>query len=115
MVRRSLRTLLDAQDHWRVCDEAGDGQEAIAKIDEEEFDVVVLDFQMPHMDGLQVAKYITSHSHETPILMVSMHASRQLWNEAQKVGIRGVCGKSDITCVVEAISTILENKLYFRS
>jgi DNA-binding NarL/FixJ family response regulator len=112
-LRRSLRTLLEAQDHWEVADEAADGMEAIAKTQEKEFDVILLDLQMPRMDGLQVAKEITSRTPDMPILMVSMHASQQLWNEAQKVGIRGVCGKADIKCVVEAIKTILDNKPYF--
>lgn len=112
-LRRGLRALLEAQDHWEVADEAADGMEAIAKVQEQEFDVILLDFQMPHMDGLQVAKHITSRTPDMPILMVSMHASQQLWKEAQKVGIRGLCGKADIACVVDAIKTILENKPYF--
>ena len=112
-LRRSLRTLLEAQDHWEVSGEAADGMEAIAKIREQEFDVILLDLQMPRMDGLQVAKHIISRTPDMPILMVSMHASQQLWNEARKVGIRGVCGKADIKCVVEAVKTVLENKPYF--
>jgi DNA-binding NarL/FixJ family response regulator len=113
LMRRNLRTLLEAQDSWEVAGEAGDGLEAIAKTDEQEFDVILLDLQMPRMDGLQVAKHITSRWPDMPILMVSVHASQQLWNEARKVGIRGVCGKTDIKCVVEGIATILENKPYF--
>jgi DNA-binding NarL/FixJ family response regulator len=113
LMRRNLRTLLEAQDSWEVTGEAADGLEAIAKTDEQEFDVILLDLQMPRMDGLQVAKHITSRWPDMPILMVSMHASQQLWNEARKVGIRGVCGKADIKCVVEGIATILENKPYF--
>jgi DNA-binding NarL/FixJ family response regulator len=113
LMRRNLRTLLEAQDSWEVSGEAADGLEAIAKTDEQEFDVILLDLQMPRMDGLQVAKHITSRWPDMPILMVSMHASQQLWNEARKVGIRGVCGKADIKCVVEGIATILENKPYF--
>lgn len=115
MMRRSLRTLLEAQDNWKVCDEAADGGEAVAKFDKNKFDVIVLDFQMPGMNGLDAAKQITSRSPTTPILMVTLHHSPQLAEEARKAGIRGICPKSDIECVVEGVSTVLDNKFYFKN
>jgi two-component system chemotaxis response regulator CheB len=77
VMRRTLRNLLESQDDWRVCDEASDGWEAVAKFDKEKFDVIVLDFQMPGMNGLDAAKQITSRSPSTPILMVTLHHSPQ--------------------------------------
>ncbi len=115
LMRRSLRNLLEAQDHWKVCDEAANGREALAKFNDEKFDVVVLDFQMPVMDGLEAAKQITRRSAGTPILMVTMHASPQLAVEARKAGIRGVCAKADIKCVIEGVTAVLENKPYFQN
>ncbi len=46
---------------------------------------------------------------------VSMHMSPQLADEARKAGIRGVCAKSDVFCVVEAVETLLNNGTYFRA
>jgi DNA-binding NarL/FixJ family response regulator len=115
LMRRSLRTLLEGQDHWKVCDEASNGQEAVTKFSDKKFDLVVLDFQMPVMDGLEAARQITRRSPDTPILMVTMHTSPQLAQEARRVGIRGVCGKADIKCVVEGIQAILQDKPYFQS
>jgi len=115
LMRRSLRTLLEGQDHWKVCDEASNGQEAVTKFSHEKFDLVVLDFQMPVMDGLEAARQITGQSPGMPILMVTMHASPQLAQEARRAGIRGVCGKADIKCVVEGIEAILQDKPYFQS
>ncbi|MFZ0816035.1 MAG: response regulator transcription factor [Candidatus Sulfotelmatobacter sp.] len=115
LMRRSLRTLLEAQDNWKVCDEATDGREAVAKFNHEKFDVVVLDFQMPEMDGLEAAKQITRRSSTTPILMVTMHSSPQLAVEARKAGIRGMCAKADTKCVIEGVAAVLENKPYFQN
>jgi DNA-binding NarL/FixJ family response regulator len=115
MMRRSLRALLESQDDWKVCDEAADGQEAVAKFDKNKFDVIVLDFHMPRMNGLDAAKQIASRSPGTPILMVTLHHSNQLAEEARKAGIRGMCPKSDIECVVEGVTAVLENKPYFRN
>jgi DNA-binding NarL/FixJ family response regulator len=114
-MRRTLRNLLETQDDWRVCDEASDGREAVAKFDKEKFDVIVLDFQMPGMNGLDAAKQITSRSPSTPILMVTLHHSPQLAEEARKVGIRGICPKADIACLVEGVAMILDNKPYFKN
>lgn len=115
MMRRSLRTLLESHDGWEVCDEAADGNGALAKFDKNKFDVVVLDFQMPGMNGLDAAKQISSRSPSTPILLVTLHHSAQLAEEARKVGIRGMCTKSDMGCVVEGVTTVLENKPYFKN
>jgi DNA-binding NarL/FixJ family response regulator len=113
LMRRSLRTLLEGRDHWKVSDEASNGQEAVTKFSHEQFDLVVIDFQMPVMDGLEAARQITMRSPGTPIMMVSMHASLQLAQEARKVGIRGICGKADSRRVMEGIETILQGKSYF--
>jgi DNA-binding NarL/FixJ family response regulator len=115
VMRRTLRNLLETQDEWKVCDEASDGREAVEKFDKEKFDVVVLDFQMPRMNGLDAAKEITSRSPSTPILMVTLHYSPQLAEEARKIGIRGLCPKADIACVVEGVTTVLDDKSYFRN
>jgi DNA-binding NarL/FixJ family response regulator len=114
-MRRTLRHVLESQDNWKVCDEASDGREAVVKFNQEKFDVIVLDFQMPGMNGLDAAKQITSRSPNTPILMVTLHHSPQLAEEARKVGIRGMCPKADIGCVVEGVTTILDNKPYFKN
>jgi DNA-binding NarL/FixJ family response regulator len=114
-MRRGLRDLLERHPHWRVCGEASDGREAVQKAQQVEPDVIVLDFQMPEMNGLDAARSITQRSPRVPILMVSMHMSPQLVDEARKVGIRGVCAKSDVFCVVEAVETLLNNGTYFQA
>ncbi len=114
LMRRTLRTLLEAQDDWRVCDEASDGREAVAKFEPQKYDAIVLDFQMPGMNGLEAAKQIMERSPETPILMVTLHHSPQLAEEARKAGIRGFCPKADIGCVVEGVATLFDHKSYFR-
>jgi DNA-binding NarL/FixJ family response regulator len=77
--------------------------------------VIVLDFQMPEMNGLDAAKSIRQCSPRVPILMVSMHMSSQLADAARKVGIRGVCAKTNVFCVVEAVETLLNHGTYFQA
>jgi DNA-binding NarL/FixJ family response regulator len=112
-IRRCLRGLLDQHDDWRVCDEASNGKEAVEQFKRDKPDLIVLDFQMPEMNGLDAARRIVDLSPETPILMVTIHLSKQLSEEARKVGIRGACAKGDIGCVVDAVGALLRQETYF--
>jgi DNA-binding NarL/FixJ family response regulator len=65
------------------------------------------------LNGLDVAKRIARLFPEIPILMVTIHLSKQLAEEARKAGIRGVCLKSDVGSIVDAVDTILHERTYF--
>jgi DNA-binding NarL/FixJ family response regulator len=52
---------------------------------------------------------------EIPILMVTLHLSRQLADAAREAGVRGACAKQDIGSVVEAVDVLLHHKTYFPS
>ena len=112
-VRRYLRGVLEQQRGWRVCDEARDGQEAVDKFQKTKPDLIVLDFQMPYMNGLDAARAISQLSPETPILMVTLHLTKQLSQEAQKAGVRGTCAKTDLHRVVDAVGALLREETYF--
>lgn len=113
LMRRCLRTLLEQQDSWKVCCEAANGLEAIERAKQAAPDVIVLDFQMPEMNGLDAAKEIRRQSPEVPILMVTLHMSPQLEDQAKRAGIRGACDKGNIQCVVEGVDTLLHHGTYY--
>jgi DNA-binding NarL/FixJ family response regulator len=96
-------------------DEASNGREAVEKVQRHAPDLLLLDFEMPEMNGLEAAREITRCLPGLPILMVSVHMSDQLANEAKKIGVRGACAKSDIGCVVEAVEKLLQNGTYYQS
>jgi DNA-binding NarL/FixJ family response regulator len=75
--------------------------------------MILLDFQMPDVNGIDVARQVSQMFPEIPILMVTIHLSNQLAEEARKVGIRGVCSKSDVGSIVEAVDTLLHDGSYF--
>lgn len=113
LMRRCLRTLLEQQDAWKVCCEASNGLEAIEKARQAAPDLIVLDFQMPEMNGLDAAKEIRRQWPEVPILMVTLHMSPQLEDQAKRIGIRGACDKGDIQCVVEGVDALLHHGTYY--
>jgi DNA-binding NarL/FixJ family response regulator len=114
-IRQCLRGLLDHHADWRVCDEAANGKEAVERFQKAKPDLIVIDFQMPEMNGLEAARHIADLSPKTPILMVTIHLSKQLTDEARRVGIRGTCTKTDIHCVVDAVGALLRQETYFQN
>ena len=112
-VRHYLRGLLEQRSTWGVCDEAPTGGEALQRVKEHPPDMILLDFQMPDVNGIDVARQVSQMFPEIPILMLTIHPSNQLAEEARKVGIRGVCSKSDVGSIVEAVDTLLHDGSYF--
>ena len=115
LVRQRLRDLLQQHPHWRVCGEAANGQDAIARARELSPDIIVLDFLMPGMNGMQAAREIGKVIPDVPILMFTTYLSQQLVEEARNVGIRGAVAKSDARYVIDGLEALLRNESFFYS
>ena len=112
-VRHYLRAILEQQYSWQICSEATNGREALQKAQDSAPDVILLDFRMPDLNGLDVAREIRRLWPRIPILLISIHMSNQLAAAAKAVGIRGACAKSDVGSIVEAVQALLQEKTYF--
>jgi len=114
-VRRYLRAILEQQISWRVCGEARTGAEAIEMVFEVQPDLILLDHQMPDLNGVDVARRISHDFPKIPILMVTLHLSSQLAEAAREAGVKGACAKQDIGSVVEAVDVLLHEQTYFKT
>ncbi len=94
VVRRLIRAYIEASGAWRVCGEAENGREAVEKVRELHPDVVILDFQMPVMNGLDAARQIALLAPNTSMLMLTMHNGEDLAKDARAAGIKDVLSKS---------------------
>ena len=72
IARTSIRNLLDGHP-FRICGEARDGKEAIEKVIELKPDIILLDINMPVMDGIRAAHEIRLISPETRIVFLTIH------------------------------------------
>ena len=112
-VRHYLRAILELQASWRVCAEARNGVEALHRVLESPPDVILMDYRMPDLNGVDLAKQIYELFPDIPILMVTLHLSRQLADAARLVGVRGACAKQDVGSIVEAVEVVLRHQTYF--
>jgi DNA-binding NarL/FixJ family response regulator len=97
-----------------VCDEAADGQEAVEKARESSPDRIILDVTMAVMNGLHAARKIRAFSPQTPILTLTMHKSRQLMEEARKIGVCGYVVKADAgQSLGSAITAVMQSQTFF--
>jgi len=95
VVRRGIRTLLEARPEWEVCGEAATGREAIEKAQELRPDLVLLDITMPDLDGLEAIPQILDVCPGAKILVLTMHESGEVATKALAAGASGLVLKSD--------------------
>lgn len=112
-VRNFLRRALEDNEDWKVCCEARNGQEVVDQIQEGKPDIVVLDFLMPEMNGLDAARAVSTVWPRVPVLMVTLYLSKQLAAAARKAGIRGACAKTDIQCLIRGVKALVRGETFF--
>jgi DNA-binding NarL/FixJ family response regulator len=116
IVREGLKTLLQSQPKWKVCDEASTGREAVEKAREHKPDVVVLDFSMPELNGLEATRQIRKILPGTEVLILTMHDSEQLAREILQAGARGYLLKTHAKKqLIPAVAALAEHQPYFDS
>jgi DNA-binding NarL/FixJ family response regulator len=94
-MRHSLRSCIEQNSDWEICGEAENGKVAVEKVQELHPDIVILDFQMPVMNGLEAARQISRVAPKTVMLMFTLYNCEQLLKDAQAAGIKDVLSKSD--------------------
>lgn len=114
VVRSGLRSLLESRPDWPVVAEASDGKEAIAKALQTTPDIAILDYGLPVINGLEVARQIKARHPQTELLMFTMHDDESLVGQALEAGARGYLLKSDAGAhLLDAIEALRLHKPYF--
>jgi DNA-binding NarL/FixJ family response regulator len=114
VVRSGLRSIVETQSDWIVSAEAVNGEQAIKLALETRPDIMIVDYSMPLMNGLQVSRRLKSMDLQTEILILTMHENEELLTEAILAGVRGFLFKSDAgKHLISAIEALLEGKPYF--
>ena len=113
-VRRSLHGLLEQNPDWKVCGEAVDGADVIAKAQQFKPDIIVVDFLMPRMTGIEAAGALRTLLPCIPILIFTMDITDQLVEEAKSAGIKGAVQKSNTKEMMRAVDALLHQGTFFK-
>ncbi|MCF8083752.1 MAG: response regulator transcription factor [Deltaproteobacteria bacterium] len=113
ILRHGLRSLLTASGNMEIVGEAGDGQAAIRRILDTEPDLVLLDLNMPKMDGFSVLTEVKRQLPKTKILALTMYDDDAYVLDAFKAGADGYCLKSSgHNELMAAVESVLSGKRY---
>ena len=99
-IRLMLRILLEDQG-WDT-EQAASGEDALGHGDRAAFDALVVDYKMPGLDGMEVARRFREAGFKRPIIICSAYLSPQVDREAKALGAE-TAGKSDLKGLVETI------------
>lgn len=97
LVRQGIRALLEKQGHIQVIGEAQDGQEAVALTHSLKPDVLLLDINMPRINGIEVVRRVRETGSPTEIIILSMYEDESLVMKALRNGARGFILKKSVT------------------
>lgn len=115
IVRDGLKFLLSQDTGIAHIEEAKNGQQAILKASKMEFDVVVLDYEMPNSNGIFAAKELLKLKPKIGILMLSFYNDKEHVFEAIQAGVKGfVTKESETHEVIEAIKSIAAGGTWFK-
>jgi response regulator NasT len=103
LIRLDLKEMLE-EEGFEVVAEAGDGEAAVALVEEHRPDLVVLDVKMPRLDGISAAERIAA-SRLAPVVMLTAFSQRELVERAREAGAMAYVvkpfGKADLLPAVE--------------
>ncbi len=116
VVREGLCALLAPQKHWQVCGEAASGPEAVERAVQLRPDLVLMDYTLPQMDGLDATRRIREALPQTEVLMLTVHDSEALIKEAFLAGAKAFVVKTDTRRhLIPALEALARHQPFFTS
>ncbi len=113
LVRSGLRELLERQGDLAVVGEVGDGREAVRSARELRPELVVMDVEMPGLNGIKATRQIASEVGGVRVLCLSMHSSPRFVEAAFEAGAAGYLLKDSATDeLLRAIRAVLTGRTY---
>ena len=114
VVRKGISSCLARHEHLQIVGEAADGQEAVRKARELAPDIILMDIDMPHMNGLAVTELLRKEMPRIKVLILSMHSNTEYVMRIIQSGASGYVLKDAATDeLVRAIETVNGGEAFF--
>jgi two-component system invasion response regulator UvrY len=124
IVRKGLKQILSETPDMLVAAEAGSGEEALKRISERTYDIILLDISLPGKSGLDVLRQIKRIKPKLPVVMLSVHTEEQYAMRAFKAGASGYLTKESapeelisalrkISCGGKYVTSAIAEKMAF--
>lgn len=115
MVREGLRRILEFDGEIQVIDEADNGEECINKIRSSKPDIVLLDINMPVMNGIEALQEIRKKKLKTKVIILTVHNEIEYLLRAVDIGIDGyVLKDSDAHELIRAVTSVYEGDKFIQ-
>ncbi len=116
IVRKGLKSLIEAEIDLEVVGEAGTGREAVALTEQENPDVVLMDISMPRLNGFQATRRIIESHSDVKVLMLTVHDDKDYIFRSLEAGASGYLIKETAPeRLIEAIHTVNGDGAYLGS
>jgi len=113
LLRQGIRNVLELEDDLQVIGEAGDGEEAVEKAVTLAPDILLLDINMPKINGLEVIKQVSEQQKKVRIIVLTMHDDENYVIEVIKAGAVGYLLKDiEPGMLVKAIRTVHDGESF---
>ncbi|ATC93845.1 response regulator [Pseudoalteromonas tunicata] len=112
LLRLGLANLLNLEQSINVSSQASDGIDALQKLSEADFDIVLLDMRMPNLDGLGVLEAMQQRGDKTPVLIITTFEDCDVLVKAINLGAKGYVLKNiELEEFISAINTVISGQL----
>jgi two-component system nitrate/nitrite response regulator NarL len=109
-----IKTMLSDIPHVEITNQINDAREALKEVELMMPDIVLMDYNMPNMNGLEATEYLLEHFSELKIIFLSMHEDSHIIEKIYASGAYGYVSKTATKeTFLEAINMVLKGKKYF--
>lgn len=113
LYREGIKKILEFEKSFEVVGEGADGNLAVALVEKYHPDVVIMDINMPHVNGVEATKHLIECYPNTKVIILSIHDDENYVTHALKTGACGYLLKEmDVDALIDAVKVVAEGGSY---
>lgn len=113
LTRQGMRSLLETEPAFAIVGEATQGRDALDLVEQLSPAILIVDFALPGLNGIDITRYVTKHVPDTQVLIISLHEGEAYVIEALKSGATGYALKqSAASDLIQAVYEVAAGRRY---